>query len=58
MMVKTKQVAPGRAETNPNDLNSKFQTNDPPKVVPNGIMTGKPRYKNRIRHNFGESFGH
>ena len=26
MMVKTKQVAPGRAQTNTNDRNSKFKT--------------------------------
>jgi hypothetical protein len=41
MVVYTEQVAPGRAQTNPNDPNSKFQTNNPFTVVSNCIITGR-----------------
>jgi hypothetical protein len=47
MMVYTKKVAPGRAQTNPNDSNSKFQTNNPSAVVPNFDITGRTRFAKR-----------
>jgi hypothetical protein len=34
MMVYTNRVAPGRAQTNPNGPNSKFQTIDPFAIIP------------------------
>jgi len=40
----TNQVAPGRAQTNSNDSNSKFQTNDPSEVIPNGIIIARPGF--------------
>jgi hypothetical protein len=43
----TNQVAPGRAQTNSDDPNSKFQTNDQSEVIPNGIITAKPRFVKR-----------
>ena len=44
MMVYANQVAPGRAQKNPNVPNSKFQTYDPLAGVTYGIIAGKPRY--------------
>jgi hypothetical protein len=42
-----KKIAPGRAQTNPNDLNSKTQTNDPSTSVPDGIIHGSPGFTKR-----------
>ena len=54
------QAPKTKSQTNPNNPNSKFQTNDPPAGIPNDIIAGKPGYENRcdITKNFGESFGH
>jgi hypothetical protein len=46
-MIYIYQVAPGRAQTNPNDPNSKFQTNELSTVVPSVIITGRPRFAKR-----------
>jgi hypothetical protein len=37
---------PGRRANN-NDRNSKFQMDDPPAFVPNGIITGEPKFWQR-----------
>jgi hypothetical protein len=55
MMIYANQVAPGRAQTNPNDRNSKFdtaelvagQTNHPSTVVSNYIITGRAEVAKR-----------
>ena len=39
-MVDTKEVAPGRAQINPNGPNSKVQTRDPFNSCVHGIITG------------------
>jgi hypothetical protein len=41
------QAPKTKFQTNPNDPNSKFQTNDLSTVVPNGIITGRLRFEKR-----------
>jgi hypothetical protein len=60
----TKQVAPGRAQINPNDPNPKFdtaelvagQTDDQPTAVPNSIFTDRPELA--MKYEYGTGFGH
>jgi hypothetical protein len=47
MMEYTNQVAPGRAQTNLNDPNSKFETEDSASAVPIGIITGNLGFARR-----------
>jgi len=47
MMLYTNQAAPGRAQTNTNDQNSKSKTNNPSTVVPNCIITGRTGFAKR-----------
>jgi len=56
VMVYTNQVAPGRAQTNYNDPNSKFQIIDLWLIMPNGVMIVKPGFAKR--YNCGGCFGH
>jgi len=42
MMVYTNQVAPGQAQTNSNDPNSKYQTINPSSVVPGSSIADRP----------------
>jgi hypothetical protein len=43
----TNQVAPGRAQTNSNDPNSNFQTNNLSRGVSNSIITGRAEFAKR-----------
>jgi hypothetical protein len=38
------QITNHKYQTNHNDRNSKFQTDDPPPFVPNGIITGGQKF--------------
>jgi len=41
------QAPKSKSQTNPNDPNSKFQTNNPSTVVPDGIITGRAGFAKR-----------
>jgi hypothetical protein len=41
------QITIHKYQTNHNDQNSKFQTDDPPAFVPNGIITGGQKFGQR-----------
>jgi hypothetical protein len=41
------QIAIHKYQTNHNDQNSKFQTDDPAAFVPNGIITGGQKFGQR-----------
>jgi hypothetical protein len=42
--IKKSQIPKHKYQTNHNDRNSKFQTDDPLAFVPNGIITGGQKY--------------
>jgi hypothetical protein len=41
------QITKHKYQTNNKDRNSKFQTDDPPAFVPNGIITGRQKFGQR-----------
>jgi hypothetical protein len=46
-MIYSNQVAPGRAQINANNPNSKTQTNDPSTIAPNDITPGSSGFTMR-----------
>jgi hypothetical protein len=45
--IKKFQITKHKYQTNHNDRNLKFQTDDPPAFVPNGIITGGQKFGQR-----------
>jgi hypothetical protein len=41
------QITIHKSQTNHNDRNSKFQTDDPPAFMPDGIITGGQKFGRR-----------
>jgi hypothetical protein len=56
--IKKSQRPNHKDQTNHKDQNSKFQTDDPPALVPNSIITGGQKFWVAIRYDRVECFGH
>jgi hypothetical protein len=52
------QITKHKYQTNHKDRNSKFQTDDPPAFVPNGIITGGQKIWATLQYNRVECFDH
>jgi len=52
------QITKHKYQTNNKDRNSKFQTDDPPAFVPNGIITVGQKIWATLQYNRVECFGH